>query len=341
MSTASTTAALRVDMHGVTVDYVGPAWERSLSSLLALFGPASREDASALRVRIYGQREPVREPYPSDGARWEPRFFFGVIQGFVRDDGLAYALSDARARAVIDLVDRSITADVQCDERGALSVSTHGLLHASLCLSLRERGLFELHAAAVRDGDSARLVVGHAGAGKTSCALMMLAAGAQYLGDDRVLLRQRAGGDGAKVELCAYPRTFHVPLATASAVEGVLSVAERAEGIGGKLAVDPRRAFPEGFCSAFAGPTTVLLPRVEPRADSATRLVSAAEAMGALIESSALALVDGIRHRDENLALLAALANGGRAYAVALGRDALDRPIETARRILDETRPVR
>lgn len=338
----------RVDLHGVTVDYVGPVWERSLSSMLALFEarPANRASSdTALSVRVVERREPVRESVPSDGAAWEPKFFFGVIQGFVREDGLAYALSDARSRAIVNLSKSEIVVDVHCDERGAVSVSTHGLLHASLCLLLRERGLFELHAAAVRDDDgdhpSARLIVGHAGAGKTSCALMMLAAGSRYLGDDRVLLRRDGAIEPSRVELCAYPRTFHVPLATATAVEGVLAVAERAEGIGGKLAVDPKRAFPEGFCRHFVGPTAILLPRVERRAETEVRAVNAAEAMGSLIESSALALVDGIRHRDENLSLLASLANGARAYSVALGRDALDRPIETARRILRETRPER
>ena len=297
-------------------------------------------------MRVASSREPIGAPFAGDAQRWEPRFVFGVIQGYVRDDGLAYGLSDARSRSIIDLQDRSITADVFVDDRGAVAVSTHGLLHASLCLYLRERGLFELHAAAVRDGDSARLIVGHAGAGKSSCALMMLAAGGRYLGDDRVLVR-RAHGEAPRgpavhgVELCAYPRTFHVALATATAIEGVLSLAERAEGIGGKLALDPSRAFPGGFCRDFAGPTSILLPRVEPRAQSEVRPVTSAEAMGALIESSALALVDGIRHRDENLALLAALTNGARAFHVGLGRDALDHPVATARRILAETRPAR
>jgi hypothetical protein len=141
------------------------------------------------------------------------------------------------------------------------------------------------------------------------------------------------------VTLCAYPRTFHVPLATAAAHERVLALARPAEGIGGKLALEPDQAFSGAFCARWDGPRSLLVPRVGGVAETEVARITPADALGALLESSALALVDGVRHRDANLALLAALANTSAAFRVTLGRDALERPAQVARRVLDETRP--
>lgn len=329
--------ATRVDLHGVVTEASLPPWEDALRSLLSFFDETS--EAPSLTITARSVSASGTEPF---GPRWKPTFFFGVMQGFLRDDGLAYGLSDARSRGTIDAVGGRVTLEVSLREDGTSAPTTSGMSHAALCLALRERSLFELHAAGVidgADGNSARLIIGNAGSGKTSTALSMIAAGCRFLGDDRVLLRARPGAARAPIELCAYPRTFHVPLATAAALPAVFAHARASDGIGGKLSLSPRLAFASAFCARWAGPVSLLLPRVAhcPRTEIAR--AAPADAFGALLESSALALVDGIRHRDQNLALLAALANAAPAFRVHLGRDALDRPAEVARRILDETRP--
>jgi hypothetical protein len=327
--------ALVVDVHGVSIAATLPRWERALRPLLERFSPTREAPSLVVTVR----EAAVRAVRPFD-ATWRPSFFFGVMQGFVRADGLAYGLEDGWSKTVVDLSRSSIDAAVFLREDGA-PPTTSGMLHASLCLALRERSLFELHAAAVaHEEHGARLIVGHSGAGKTSLALALLSVGCAYLGDDRVLLR---GDENAhtKVMLGAYPRTFHVPVASAAAFPSVLAASRATEGIGGKLSFDPEAAFRDAFRSQWRGPVSILLPRVA-RADRSVIVeASPSDALGALFESSALALVDGVRHRDDNLALLAAIANGATAFHVALGRDALDDPASCARRILRETRAKR
>jgi hypothetical protein len=327
--------ALVVDVHGVSIAATLPRWESALRPLLEHFLPTSEAPSLVVTVR----EATARAVRPFD-ATWRPSFFFGVMQGFVRADGLAYGLEDGWSKTLVDVERARVDAAVFVREDGA-PPTTSGMLHASLCLALRERSLFELHAAAVADEEhGARLIVGHSGAGKTSLALALLSIGCAYLGDDRVLLR---GDENAhtKVMLCAYPRTFHVPVASAAAFPSVLAAGRVTEGIGGKLAVDPGVVFHDAFRAHWRGPVAILLPRIVRTARSVIVEATPADALGALFESSALALVDGVRHRDENLALLAAIANGATAFHVELGRDALDDPTSCARRILRATRPKR
>jgi hypothetical protein len=51
-----------------------------------------------------------------------------------------------------------------------------------------------------------------------------------------------------------------------------------------------------------------------------------ADVLGRLIEASALVVVDGAAGVGAQLALLKAVADGGRGWAVALGRDLLEDP---------------
>ncbi len=310
--------ALRVRMHGVAIALDALSDESALAPLLAHFDAAGDEPA-ALRVTVSegGGREDLSAP------QWQPRFFFGVMQGYVGPRG--YALCDGRSQAVIDVDARRVEITLRRVRDGAFAATTSGLCHASLCLALREWGLFELHAAAVCDERATWLIVGNSGSGKSSLALAFLSDSARYLGDDRVLLARE---HGATAVVRAYPRIFHVALATASAMPALLSLSERADGIGGKLALDPQRAFGGRFIAQGDGAAVILLPTVARADRTQVTRVNAAHALGALIESSALALVDGVRFRNENLAILASLANGASAFSVALGRDALIAPRE-------------
>jgi hypothetical protein len=324
-------SSTRVDMHGVVIDAALPPWESVFRTLLGFF--TTTDAAATLTIEV---ARATTQPSPPFERGWTKRFFFGVVQGYVGDVG--YGLEDARSRCVVDVQTHRIFAEILVGEGDATAVTTSGMLHAALCLYLRERGLFELHAAGLHADDGARLVIGNAGSGKTSTAIALLHAGCQYLGDDRVLIR-RSPDERDAVELRAYPRAFHLALATGAAYPALLAQTEALDGIGGKRALAPDRAFPGAFRAGSSGPVALLLPRVARVARTEVSRVSPADALGALLESSALALVDGVRHRDDNLSLLATLANKSPAFRVELGRDALEHPVDVARRILDATRP--
>lgn len=315
----------RVDLHGVAIELEAPGDEAILRPFLQMFPRCERAPDWRVVVRWADDARPE-----IDARAWSPRFFFGVTQGYVGERG--YALSDARSSVVIDVRDRVILASIARRADGALSVTTSGLLHAALCLALRERALFELHASAVCDEERAYLIVGNSGAGKTSLALAFIDAGCAYLGDDRTLLALDAM-EHARVTLHAYPRAFHVALATATAMPSVLSLARHADGIGGKLALDPSAAFVDRLRLRWRGPIALLLPSVTKSQVTEITSVSAADALGVLLEASALAWVDGVRARDDNLRVLSSLADQCAPVRVALGRDALDAPAQVARRI--------
>lgn len=319
-----------VAMHDVTVALdaaheLAAAGASALGPLLAHFGEPLAPTTPALRVHL-SDREPAMTLAAPE---WKPQFFFGVTQGFVGERG--YALSDARSSSVVDIVAHTIKIALVRAANGAFAPTTSGLCHASLCLALREFSLFELHAAAVVRAGRAFVILGNSGAGKTSLALSLLTDPAsRYLGDDRVLIRSERGVPA----FCAYPRTFHLALGTASALPSLLALAQQVDGIGGKFALDPARAFAGRFTDRWSEPSAILLPRIEPVQRTVVMRAPAALALGSLIESSALAWVDGIRHREANLALLGSIANRTPAFSVALGRDALADPAAVASAIV-------
>jgi len=315
-----------VSMHDVAVALDAT---RSLAALGAsAFGPLLAHFEAPLAA-IKPDLEVLlsdREPATVFAApEWKPQFFFGVTQGFVGERG--YALSDARSSSVVDVTAHTIKISIVRAPNGTFAPTTSGLCHASLCLALREFSLFELHAAAVVRAGRAFVILGNSGAGKTSLALALLTDPAsRYLGDDRVLIRAAQGVP----TFYAYPRTFHLALGTAAAHPSLLALAQQVDGIGGKFALDPARAFEGRFIARWSEPSVILLPRVEPIDRTLVIRAPAALALGSLIESSALAWVDGIRHREPNLALLGAIANRTPAFSVALGRDALADPASVA-----------
>jgi hypothetical protein len=198
----------------------------------------------------------------------------------------------------------------------------HVLVLMALVLALRHRGLYHLHAAALARPDGrAVLVAGGAGAGKSTLSLVLLDRGPlSYLGDDACFLRAGVGGP----EVLAFPRTFHVPERTAAAFPRLRPLlGERGAPSMPKLSLDPRRAFPGRERTHAGAPALVLLPQVTGAPTTEVEPVPAAVALGALIESSALLLVDGLPGRDENLALLRAAVEGAQCLSLRLGTDLL------------------
>jgi hypothetical protein len=142
--------------------------------------------------------------------------------------------------------------------------------------------------------------------------------------------------EGAPAVL-ALPRPFHVAPRTGAAFARVGALLSDLLPTGEKRRLDPRLAWPGRERSSMGLPDLLLLPHVSGAATTVVESLSAAEAMGALIESSTLVVVDGLPGAGEHLDVLRRAANGARAWRVESGRDLLGAPRETADRLLRST----
>lgn len=71
---------------------------------------------------------------------------------------------------------------------------------------LRQRGLYLAHSGAVSFGERGVLIIGKAGAGKTTLALHLVGKGAKFLSDDRCFLRRNGSG----FEMLSFPEEVRV-----------------------------------------------------------------------------------------------------------------------------------
>jgi hypothetical protein len=289
----------------------------------------------------------------AEGAR--PSFYQGVVQAYlVEPPGparpLTFLLWDRASRVTARLDPHAplIEAEIAPEDREPAPGSALGMLQIALALTLRCHGLFHLHAAAlVHPSGAGVLLAGGSGAGKTTATIALLEAGFDdrsssssftarsysYLGDDSLFLRARPEG----VSVLASPRAFHLGPETLSAFPRLRPLADPRAGARGKLALDPRLAFPERFRPAMEAPAVVLLPQI--RASSAASSiapVAPADALFALIGSSASLFIDGLPGRAENLALLPKLLPRKGAFELALGQDALAAPASTLAPLLEQ-----
>jgi hypothetical protein len=227
-----------------------------------------------------------------------------------------------------------IDAEIAPEDREPAPGSALGMLQIALAFALRCHGFFHLHAAGlVHPSGAGVLLAGGSGAGKTTATLALLDAGFgsssvspphsyAYLGDDSLFLRARGG----VASVLAFPRAFHLGPEALHAFPRLRPLADPKAGARGKLALDPRLAFPGRFCSAMAAPSVVLLPQIRAEAASSIARVSPADALFSLIGSSAALFIEGLPNHAENLALLPKILPLSGAFELSLGRDALASP---------------
>ncbi len=267
--------------------------------------------------------------------RGEPAFVFGDLE--LRLGGSAVELCWPGARFTVDALPQPRAVGL-VDPAALLSpLDLHAMAQVpalfAFAAALRARGVYHLHAAClVLAGERTVLVPALAGSGKSTLAASLVAAGAEFLGDDTVFLALRGG----KARLLALPREFHLAEASARAVglEGRLEAGHAS--LAGKRRLDAAAAFPGRFRWDAPAPAVILLPRITGEAVSRLEPAGPAEALGLLLESSALVATRGLPGGGGHLPLLGALADGARVLHAELGLDLLADGAAVARRLVSE-----
>ena len=189
--------------------------------------------------------------------------------------------------------------------------------------------MYHLHAAALAEADGgALLVVGQAEVGKTTLAVALLEAGLGALCDDAAFVADLPAGPRVQ----GLPRPFHLRPATLRAFPRLAACAGPPDAEG-RRDLDPGAAWGPPRRDRLR-PGVLLFPELTGRPLTAVEPLGPADALGRLIEASALLVVDGAAHPPEHLALLGRLASQARALRVSLGEDLLRAPVEVARAIL-------
>ncbi|MGA8890146.1 MAG: hypothetical protein WB493_01165 [Anaeromyxobacteraceae bacterium] len=316
---------MRREFHGLRIEVDGdPAAVAGAAELLGALPVAA--GPPDLEIRLRASPPQPRPP----GAR---AFYHGVVDAFL--DGADVLVWDGASLARARSGGRIVEVDVAPESLRDGHAFAHVFLLIAVVVALRWRSLFHVHAGAlVSPGGRGMLVAGGAGAGKSTLTLALLEAGCDYLGDDAVFVR--APADPA---VLALPRAFHVAPRTATAFPRIAATLGTLLPAGEKRRLDARVAWPGRERMTMPLPGVILLPTVE--GGPATRVdpVSAAEALGALIESSTYVVVGGLPGAMDHLEALKEVADGARAFRVGLGEDLLERPAETARRVLESTAP--
>jgi hypothetical protein len=314
---------MRLLFHGLRLSVEGDA--RAVAAAAELLGglPADTSPGDPDLRLLLGAAE--SQPRPA-GPR---HFYHGILDCHFEEDDLI--LWDGHSRARVAAGGARVEVAVADESLRDGYLFAHVLLLISLVLALRWHGLFHLHAGALVAPDGRGiLVAGGAGAGKSTLTLALLEAGCAYLGDDAVFLSSRSVGP----VVMALPRPFHVAPRTAAAFPRVGAMLSDLLPTGEKRRLDPRRAWPGRERSSMALPSLLLLPQVSGAVETVVEALSSAEAMGALIESSTLVVVDGLPGSAEHLEVLRRVADGVRARRVEAGLDLLQRPAEAAAMLL-------
>lgn len=242
-------------------------------------GCISTEDAPEVRCTVQTGAD---EAPPIAG---DVSFFHGGVR--VRRTDSGWVFRDLRCWVEVNLKARSIGAHIPPGKHH-LSGFFRTTVFVALVLQLRELARFHLHAGLVARGADVWLIVGPSGSGKSTTTLSLARAGFQPLADDAVFLTT----DGA------FPlaRPFHVTPKTLAAFPALVAMSRTDIG-----------KYEVVVASASAAPVhpTAIVFLAGPAAATRIERLEPVDALGFLIESSALVIVDGAAQVDEHLRVLA------------------------------------
>lgn len=296
---------MKSSVHGVVIEHTSDLVDDPMAGFFSAFGVSDDPPTMSMRV----SRTVALPARPAK----RPVYFLGAVQVSRDDDG--WSLFDGDTRVDVARDGSRIDATVGGGEVPPL---VGGILHAALLLALRLVGFFEMHAAGVVFGDASALLIGDAGVGKTTALFSCVQHDARFLSDDRVLFRDAT-------RLLAYPREAHLSEATIAALPTLAGVTLHGPSMHQKRRGDVRAVLPDRYVASAPWPRALVFPELVAGVTSVAP-VSAADALGRLIEASALAAVEEVPGGRMNLVKLGAMADAVPGFALRLGRDALDRP---------------
>lgn len=297
----TTTFALEIHGHPLVVR-ADDTLAETVRGLLGGFAPSAAEPAAAtVELRVGPPpEEPSLAPLRTGHAPNGPvRFLLGEGQRRAVFDGVG-AVTIAGTHARVDLgPQRSLFDD---------SLLTFGVSEV-----LATHGLYTLHGAALAVDDAAVLVCGHSGAGKSTCALALVAGGFDHLTDDFPAWRVDAAG---AAEVLTWPMAFKVTPGTAGFFPelGALDYAPET----GKAAVYPQDIWPSRPIER-ARPRILVLPEIEDRETSALVPLGPAETMDQLLPHALVPFDPALTRA--RFDALAHLVRGLRGYRLRFGRD--------------------
>jgi hypothetical protein len=298
--------------------------------------PAARDDdrtAPAPDIAIRASMAP--EPLPSPAQRGGVYVLYhGVARCFLLEGSLVVWDGASTLRVAPD--GKSIEARVHASSLESSFTFSSVTVTMALLLALRQHGRFHLHAAAARlPGGETWVIPGDSGCGKSTLALTLFYSGAQWVGDDVLLLRS----SGSRVEAAGWARKVRVSEATATAFPRLASLLTPCpRGSASRWEIDPRRAFPGRGLLSVRLPLTLVFPSVGREGSSTIQPLGRTEALGRILHACAWVASEHLPFGQAQLDLLGRLVDGARCYEVCLGRRLLEEPSAELARIEAFTR---
>jgi len=311
---------MRLELLGLEIAVRGEAGATVAAALAGMAAPG----APSSRPAIVLETELARTPQPIDGPTI---FFHHPLRAARRGD--AIAIGDGSSLLVVAGDGARVRASLAPEALARPEELAALHLPVALAFALRHHGVYHLHAAALVRGDGAILVAGQSGAGKTTLALALLDAGLGWLCDDAAFLAEREGVPA----VAGVPRPFHVHERTLGAFPGASASAGPASAAA-RHDLDPEAVWPSRLRRGASRPSALLFPEVSGGPETLLSPLAPADALGRLVEASALLVVDGAARPAEHLDLLGRIAGAVPALRVELGEDLLRAPAKVARRVL-------
>jgi hypothetical protein len=282
-------------------------------------------EALSLRLEPFACEAPISSPtlsldFATGAALVQPdgpgRPFYETPFGSVdyHDDGdeLWCDLNGVRMRCAATAGSVRFASDAFIGER--LYFATHPLTTLCLMEMLKRHGLYALHAGCVAaPGAGCVLVAGPSGTGKSTLAMALARAGAEFLSDDVVFLRP--GHDGVRV--LAFPDALGITAGTAERFPELADLAARAAPSGFPKRLARVEQIWDVEMPAFSYPRALLVPEIVAHPGRLVPL-DGSEALLRLVPD---VLVTQPAGTQSHLKALAALLNQVDCYRIESGPD--------------------